>query len=107
MQPRRRQRSSSNNFRSPSMSTTERLKLPFLSPGQAQKEWLHNEALQLLDCAIASCVEAVGADAPPGAASPGSAYIVGNAPTGAWAGKAGHMAAMTSAGWRSLAPVDG
>lgn len=89
------------------MSTTERLKLPFLSPGQAQKEWLHNEALQLLDCAIAACVEGVGVDTPPGAASPGSAYIVGTAPTGAWAGKAGNVATMTAAGWRFLAPVDG
>jgi Protein of unknown function (DUF2793) len=64
-------------------------------------------SLQLLDCAIATCVEAVGADTPPAAAGPGSAYIVGTAPTGAWAGKSGHIATMSAAGWRFLAPVDG
>lgn len=89
------------------MSSTERLKLPFLSPGQAQKEWLHNEALQLLDCTIAACVEGVGIDAPPPAPGVGIAWIVGSIPTGAWAGKAGHIACMTAAGWRFVAPTEG
>src|SRR5215210_8830413 len=89
------------------MSTTERLKLPFLSPGQAQKEWLHNEALQLLDCAIAACVEAVGVDAPPSTPGVGLGWIVGSTPTGAWAAKADHVATMTAAGWRFVAPVEG
>ena len=89
------------------MSSTERLKLPFLSPGQAQKEWLHNEALQILDCATAACVEAIAVDAPPATPGVGLAWIVGSAPTGAWAGKPGQVATMTAAGWRFLAPVEG
>lgn len=89
------------------MSSTERFKLPFLTPGQAQKEWFHNEALQLLDCAIATCVEGVEVDTPPAAPPIATAHVVGATPTGAWTGKAGHVATMTAAGWRFLPPIDG
>jgi hypothetical protein len=37
----------------------------------------------------------------------GSCYIVGASPTGAWAGRADHLAAFTSGGWRFVAPRDG
>ena len=50
------------------MSGTPRLALPFLSPGQAQKEFTHNEALQTLDFLIAGAVE----EAPRPAPGPGS-----------------------------------
>ncbi len=63
--------------------------------------------MQVLDCAIAACVEAVGVDAPPPTPSVGLAWIVGPAPTGAWASKAGHIASMTAGGWRFLTPVEG
>ena len=36
------------------MSGTPRLDLPFLSAGQAQKEFTHNEALQTLDLIVAA-----------------------------------------------------
>ena len=36
------------------MNGTPRLSLPFLSPGQAQKEFTHNEALQILDAVVAA-----------------------------------------------------
>ncbi len=39
------------------MSATPRLSLPFIVPGQAQKELFHNEALQLLDVLVAGAVE--------------------------------------------------
>jgi hypothetical protein len=63
--------------------------------------------LQLLDCAVAPCVEGVGDNAPPASSAVGIAYVVGTAPTGAWAGKAGNVATMTEGGWRFLNPADG
>ena len=36
------------------MSNTPRLRVPFLSPGQAQKEFFHNEALQTFDILVAA-----------------------------------------------------
>lgn len=89
------------------MSTTERLGLALLTPGQAQKEFSHNEALQALDVLVAGCVEAMALNDPPAAPAPGQSYIVGSAPTGAWASHADAVAAWTSGGWRFQAPVDG
>jgi hypothetical protein len=39
------------------MSGSARLNMPFLIPGQAQKEFFHNEALQTLDLVAAAAVE--------------------------------------------------
>ena len=68
---------------------------------------MDNEALQVVDCAIAPCVEAVGINAPPAAPGVGLAWVIGPIPTGEWAGKAGHVATMSAAGWRFIAPFDG
>jgi hypothetical protein len=89
------------------MSTTERLGLALLTPGQAQKEFFHNEALQALDVLVGGCVDGVAQDDPPGAPVLGASYIVGGAPTGDWASHAGAVAAWTSGGWRFQAPVEG
>jgi hypothetical protein len=89
------------------MSTTERLGLALLTPGQAQKEFFHNEALQALDMLVAGCVEGAPQDDPPAAPVLGSSYIVGGAPTGEWGSHAGAVAAWTSGGWRFAAPVEG
>ena len=75
-----------------------RLALPFIATGKAQKELAHNEALALLDLAVQAGVEAVGVDAPPGAPAPGACWIVGSAPSGAWAGHAGAVAGWTASG---------
>lgn len=84
-----------------------RLGLPFLAVGQAQKEVTHNEALALLDLGLHPAVEAVGLDAPPTGPSEGHAWIVGAAPTGAWAGRAQALAGWTGGGWRFVAAVEG
>lgn len=84
-----------------------RLNLPLLQPGQAQKEIDHNEALALLDIAVDAIVVTVGLDTPPGAPAAGDCWIVGTAPTGAWAGHAGALAGWTAGGWRFVAPRDG
>ncbi len=39
------------------MNASQRLALPFILPGQAQKELFHNEALQTLDLVVAAAVE--------------------------------------------------
>jgi len=89
------------------MEATERLDLPMIMPGQAQKEVAHNEALALLDAIVAGAVEAVALNDPPSLPTPGSCYVVGAQPTGAWQGKADHVAAFSAAGWRLIAPVMG
>lgn len=86
---------------------TARLALPLLQPGQAQKEATHNEALTLLDLAVQASVTAVGTNVPPVAPTVGSAWIVGTAPTGGWAGQARVVAGWTASGWRFLAPREG
>lgn len=67
----------------------------------------HNEALQLLDALVAGAVEEPPRNAPPELPAPGAAYIVGAAPTGAWASQAKAVASFSEGGWRYLAPVDG
>lgn len=89
------------------MTITDRLELPLIASGQAQKEMTHNEALAMLDIAAQPVVEAVGVDTPPMTPAPGQCWIVGNAPTGEWAGQAGRLAGWTASGWRFLAPRRG
>ena len=86
---------------------TDRFALPLLQPGQAQKEMWHNEAIAALDLIVQPAVAAAGLNTPPTAPASGQSWIVGAAPTGAWAGKADHLAGWTDGGWRFAAPVDG
>lgn len=89
------------------MTETKRLALPFLQPGQAQKEFFHNEALRRLDLTVAAAVEAVAANTPPASPSDGQCFILGAAPTGAWAGQAKALAGYADGGWRFVAPLAG
>jgi len=89
------------------MSGSARLNLPFLSAGQAQKEFLHNEALQALDLMVAAAVEEAPRSNPPASPLLGACYIVGASPSGAWTGKSGCIAGFTSGGWRFIAPTEG
>ncbi|WP_375272831.1 DUF2793 domain-containing protein [Sphingomonas sp.] len=82
---------------------TPRFALPVLHIGQADKEQTHNEALALIDLAMGAVVEDVGIDVPPGDLQPGQCWIVGDAPTGAWAGNARAIAGWTAGGWRFVA----
>ena len=87
--------------------TSARLALPFILPGQAQKEAFHNEALTLIDAALHAAVEGDPDPDPPAGPEPGQCWIVGTAGTGDWAGKDGDLAAWTSGGWRFVAPIPG
>jgi hypothetical protein len=68
---------------------------------------VHNEALQTIDAVVSATVEEPPRNDPPVSPAEGSSYIVGAAPTGAWAGKAGQVATMSGAGWRFVEPVEG
>ncbi len=87
--------------------TTTRLALPFIIAGQAQKEITHNQALLRLDALVQPAVESVSLDTPPVAPIPGQSWIIGNSPTGVWAGNAGSIASFTEAGWQFVAPLAG
>ena len=89
------------------MAGTPRLSLPFLSVGQAQKEFTHNEALQTLDVLVAGAIEEPPRAAPPAAPALGATYIVAAGATDAWAGKSQCLATWTSGGWRFLSPTEG
>lgn len=89
------------------MENTERLSLPMLIAGQAQKELFHNEALQTLDIVVAAAVEEPARDDPPVSPNAGACYLVGENPTGAWLDYAGHLASFSTAGWRFVTPVPG
>ena len=89
------------------MSSTARLSVPFFIAGQAQKEFTHNEALQTIDLLLAAAVEEGPRADPPTAPSVGACYIVGDSPTGDWAGQPRAVAGYTSGGWRFVAPVEG
>lgn len=87
--------------------TSARLAMPLLAAGQAQKEMTHNEALAMLDIAVQARVAAAGVNDPPADPAIGACWIVGDAPTGAWADQAGTIAGWTSDGWRFVVPVEG
>ena len=89
------------------MAVTPRLSLPFLSVGQAQKEFSHNESLATLDALVAGAVEGPPRSDPPASPVLGASYIVGDAATGPWVGKSQSVAAWTIGGWRFMAPCEG
>ena len=86
---------------------SDRFKLPLLAAGQAQKEITHNEALTLADMLLQTVVVSVAPASVPSAPTAGQCWIVGNSPTGAWAGQAGAIAGWSAGGWRFIAPVEG
>jgi hypothetical protein len=89
------------------MGETNRLALPLIEPGQAQKEMTHNEALARLDLLTQAAVAAVSWSQPPDDPEVGRCWIIGDAATGAWAGQAGALAGWTVGGWRFAAPHQG
>lgn len=86
---------------------SDRFALPLLNAGQAQKELYHNEALAALDILAHAAVEDHDVDAPPPSPAVGQCWVIGDSPSGAWAGHAGELAGWTSGGWRFIAPRAG
>ena len=86
---------------------TARLGLPFLVPGQAQKEFHHNEALVRIDAVLHAAVEGAPETVPPENRAEGQCWIVASSPEGEWTGYGGNIAAWTGSGWRFVSPVPG
>lgn len=80
------------------MTTSPDLGIPFIDQQQAQPEVTHNEALLLLQ-ALTNGVVDRGINAPPGSPATGDAYIIGSAPTGAWAGRANCVTIWSGTAW--------
>ena len=87
--------------------STPRFALPFILPGQAEKEHFHNEALLRVDAILSAAAEAAQANPPAGTPEPGAAWIVAAPAAGAWVGREHHLAIWTRAGWRFVAPNEG
>ena len=87
--------------------TSSRFGLPFIMPGQAQKEAYHNEALALVDAALHACVVEGPTDVVPADPAVGECWIVAPDAAGAWSGQAGRLASWTAGGWRFIGPVPG
>ena len=87
--------------------TTAILGLPYLLPSQAQKHVTHNEALRQLDALVQLSAAEIGAETPPADPAEGDLYILGPAPTGAWAGQAGALALWEGSAWAFIAPREG
>ena len=89
------------------MAFTPRLSLPFLRVGQAQKEFTHNETLQIVDALLAGAVEQPPLATPPTSPAVGACYIVAPGAVDAWTGKSQSLAAWTTGGWRFISPTEG
>ena len=83
------------------------LKLPYLAAGQAQKHVTHNEALRMLDAIVHIRVEDRGREAPPALPEDGQRFALGAVPSGAFAGKAGMIAARQDGAWAFYQPYAG
>ena len=86
---------------------TPRYGLPFIVPGQAQKELYHNEALARMDALLHSAVEGPPLAEAPAQPQVGQCWIVAAGAGGAWSENDHRLAAWTGGGWRFIAPGAG
>jgi len=86
---------------------TALLALPYILPSQAQKHVTHNEVLRMLDAILHIRVDGIGLDAPSSAPQEGERHVVGGAPSGAFAGHAGEIAAFQDGAWAFYMPHPG
>jgi hypothetical protein len=89
------------------MDQTARFALPYLAPGQSQKEFFHNEALARIDALLCPIVAGAPLASPPASPAAGACYLVESSATGAWSGQDGALACFTDGGWRFIAPIEG
>lgn len=89
------------------MTQTQRLQLPMLAAGQAQKHVTLNEALIRLDGLVQICVTGQAASAP-ASPEPDDVFILTAPGAGAWiGGEIGDLAINDLAGWRLAHPSAG
>lgn len=89
------------------MSSTARLDLRLIEPGQMQKEISHNEAIERLDMIVQPIIQSSSLASPPSNPSTGDCYVVAAAATGDWTGRETQFAMMGSGGWTFLVPFEG
>lgn len=88
------------------MDRTRNLKLKYIVASQAQKEVTINEDLNVLDMLVQATARGI-ANTPPESPAEGDMYIIGDAPAGAWEGKAKHLGGFFAGVWLIVAPRDG
>ncbi len=88
---------------------TNRLGLPLLFSGQAQKEVTHNEALFLIDGATQPDVEGVSATPITNLAETdqGKSWLVGSNPQASWSDQANNIAIWNGGSWRFIRAKEG
>jgi Protein of unknown function (DUF2793) len=89
------------------MTATDRLQLPLIAAGQAQKHITHNDMLVMLDAIVQLSVLDSGLNTPPASPAPGARHIIGPTPTGLWAGRISQIAVWLDSSWTFLSPVTG
>lgn len=89
------------------MEKTALLSLPYIMPSQAQKHVTHNEVLRMLDAIVHLRVEDRDRNSPPPSPVEGQRHLLGVAPTGAFAGHAGAIAAFQDGAWSFYQPREG
>lgn len=82
------------------IDSSPRWKLPLLAVNQLQKDVTHNEALAIIDQLLVPVVAGLPQNSPPATPQPGTLWLVGATPTGAWEGHAHQLAGWSAAGWR-------
>lgn len=88
-------------------SSTPNISLPLLYSAQAQKEFLVNESLSLLDGLVPGVIREV-CDTPPLDAVVGEVFIVGPQPADAFqTATVGQLALFSQGGWRFTNPIKG
>ncbi len=87
-------------------SASPRYGLPFLFPGQAQKEFFVNDALARVDAIMHPVVESQESTRP---VSPndGQCWIVATNANGDWSDKAGKLAVNSASRWTYISPTEG
>ncbi len=87
-------------------SRTSRFGLPYLFPGQAQKEFYVNEAHTLVDALLQPVVEGT-ANSPPAQPAEGDCWLVDASPTDEWIGHATEMTCFQAGSWLFAIPSEG
>lgn len=90
----------------PINGTSARFGIPFLYPGQAQKEFLVNQGISITDLLIHCCVIGEVAE-PPITPGEGDSYLVGPLGVGSWESKTGYLASYQSGVWITVPPQTG
>lgn len=85
---------------------TPKWQLPFLIPGQAQKEVTVNEAFARIDSLLSLSVAGVSASPPPDPYE-GEAWLVSSGATGVWEGQVDKVAACVGSAWQFYSPHPG